>query len=134
METPLDCCVSIATVEATPEGKQMASAIRKADSGQYLFHDEQDLLIALFLVLETETKLDRFQSYLDSLPQRISYDQLPRHWNEEELNELLVTWIISTEASQEKQTWLAAGLRAPVQGMAYKGAGQWPLIPILVVC
>ena len=54
-----------------------------------LFNEKQDILIAAFEAIQCHHGAGAFQNYLNTLPDSASFHFLPRHWSDEERDNLL---------------------------------------------
>ncbi|GFH57647.1 hypothetical protein CTEN210_14123 [Chaetoceros tenuissimus] len=110
MRIPSKSLMSLKVVESFPFGKSIFRLVHEVDNGQ-LFHSKNDLVLALFLAVvqsdgmpdfDQDDRLSCVKCYLGTLPDNSSYDNLPRRWTNEKLEQLLGGTNILERAKMEK--------------------------------
>lgn len=110
MHIPSKYLMSLKMVESFPFGKSIFRLVHEVDNGQ-LFHSKNDLVLALFLAVvqsdgglnfDQDDRLNSVKCYLGTLPDNSSYDNLPRRWSNEKLEQLLGGTNILERAKMEK--------------------------------
>ena len=110
MRIPSKSLMSLKVVESFLFGKSIFRLLHEVDNGQ-LFHSKNDLVLALFLAVvqsdgvlnfEQDDRLHCVKIYLGTLPDNSSYDNLPRRWTNEKLEQLLGGTKILERAKMEK--------------------------------
>lgn len=99
LKIPSKCLVSCKSVESTALGRRILGVVEALESSK-LCNGRQDLVLALFLAFKADGNNtgktagcnmdpDFYQPYLSTLPDRSSYNLIPRRWTDDQLSTLL---------------------------------------------
>ena len=111
MRIPPTTLMTLETVEKSPIGPDLFKIAHEVDDVK-LFHEKNDVLLALFLAFvslnnddddaDSNSEYNGVCVYLATLPENDSYDNLPRRWSDDKLDQLLGGTSVLNRAREEK--------------------------------
>ena len=99
---PSSCLLTVDTVSSTPFGKKLVNKIQSISGA--LQNDKSDLILALYLAHISSAKDIRSDhaAYLATLPPPTSYNNIPRRWDDTQLESLLGGTSLLTHVRKEQ--------------------------------
>ena len=95
MRIPSSCLLTVDAVSSTSYGKKLVDVIQSllsSSSDNSLHNDASDLILALYMAHMASSANDstsEYAAYLATLPHSSSYDNIPRRWDDKQLESLL---------------------------------------------
>ena len=107
MRIPSLCLLTVDAVSSTSYGKKLVDVIQNISSSPdiILHNDASDLILALYLARmasSADNSASAHAAYLATLPPPSSYDNIPRRWDDEQLESLLGGTSLLTRVRKEQ--------------------------------
>ena len=107
MRIPSSCLLTVDAVSSTSYGKKLVDEIQSISSSSdiSLHNDASDLILALYMARMAsfgDNSASGHAAYLATLPPPSSYDNIPRRWDDKELESLLGGTSLLTHVRKEQ--------------------------------